>query len=96
MNMQYCYKRGDTYIVFNSGIGIHHAPGTAEYNKIETYLASLSSEERTKILVPEPKPPELTVEQKAARKAIEDEAKEKELDLKYIRELRKKDTTFQG
>jgi hypothetical protein len=60
-------------------------------SEVEAYLA-----EHPEALVPEPKPPEPTAEQKAARKAMDDEAKEKELDLKYIRELRKKDISFKG
>lgn len=39
---------------------------------------------------PEPKPPEPTAEEKAARKAQEDEAKELALDMAWIRAERKK------
>jgi len=64
------WKRADgTYEIEHSGR--YHATNDPNLSAItvemvEAYLASLSDEERAKVLIPEPTPPEPSAEQKAA------------------------------
>jgi hypothetical protein len=82
------YKRKDgTYVVD----GYHVCPkeidpiGKYDIAEVSAYLA-----EHPEALIPEPKPPEPSAEEKKARKDIDDEAKELELDKQWIRDQRKK------
>lgn len=58
MKMDYCYKRGDEYIVFDCQIGFHYGPDHPRYPVIEAYLLT-----HPEALIPEPVPPEPTAEE---------------------------------
>jgi hypothetical protein len=55
------------------------------WETITAYLA-----EHPEALVPEPQPPEPSVGELSKMKSVQDEAKELDLDMKWIREQRKK------
>ena len=83
-------------LMIDGGYQVQHGPnrycvresdihGVYKVSEIVAYLA-----EHNLKAIPEPKPPELSAEEKVARKALDDEAKEAELDRKWVREQRKK------
>lgn len=86
------YKRTDgTYEIASLSGRYHVCPksidplGQYDISEVESYLT-----DHPDALIDEPKPPKPSAEEKAKRKAAEDEAKEAELDRKWIREQRKK------
>jgi len=71
--------------------GSYHSTETSGIPKseVETYLASLSDEERSKVLIPEPLPPEPTPAELAAQEEARIEADEAEKDRAFGRAFRK-------
>jgi hypothetical protein len=68
------------------GVGDNNPREQYTIDMVESYLA-----EHPEALIDEPNPPEPTPEEIAAREAWEDEAREHELDLQWIRAQRKKE-----
>jgi hypothetical protein len=84
------YRQSDgNYIIRINGAGY----GVCDNNLKEKYTIEMVEAylaEHPEALVPEPLPPKPGAEEKKTRKDAEDEAKELELDRKWIREQRKK------
>jgi len=83
MDIQYCYKRGNTLIAFSGGLGYHYEPGSAGYAEIEAHIAK-----HPEALKPEPAPSEPTAEEIKARRVAEVKARIKELDAQSISHIR--------
>jgi hypothetical protein len=88
MEIKSAFRRKDgTYVVDNYHVCSKDVDPYGKYDiaEVEAYLA-----EHPEALVPEPKPPEPSVQEKAAMKALSDEASEVALDMAWLRQQRLK------
>jgi hypothetical protein len=79
------YKQSDDSYIINDGMYQARLDSAINIEMVKSYLA-----EHPEALVPEPMPPEPSVQEKAAMKAISDEAAEVDLDMTWLRQQRLK------